>query len=195
MLKIARAKGETDRTVMHPAEWLARHHRVVGVYGGIALDDDLMAICDSIITLDKMACEPIKLVIHSPGGYIDATMTIYDIMQTVNSPVWTITRQAASAAVILSCGGEDGHRYVYPNSKLMIHQPMAKLGQVTADESRKRSKQLNETMRDIAALLQRHGAHKSIDSIVKDFRAERWMTASEAMEYGLVDRVIKKGEL
>lgn len=131
------------------------------------------------------------LYINSPGGIVTSGLAIYDTMQYIKCPVSTIcTGQAASMAAVLLAGGDKGKRIVLPNARIMIHQPHGGArGQavdikIQADEMLRTRKTLNE-------ILVRHTG-QAMERIEQDTDRDFFMSASEAVEYGLVDKVIEK---
>ena len=131
----------------------------------------------------------IHLYINSPGGSVTAGMAIYDTMQYVKCDVSTMCLgMAASMGAFLLSGGAKGKRYALPNSEIMIHQPSGGAqGQATeisiaAEHILKTKKKLNEIL---AA-----NTGKPYDVIAADTERDNWMTAQEAMNYGLIDSVI-----
>ncbi|WP_293169920.1 ATP-dependent Clp endopeptidase proteolytic subunit ClpP [Oceanithermus sp.] len=135
--------------------------------------------------------QEIKLYINSPGGDVYAGLAIYDTMQYVKSPVATIVvGMAASMGAFLLAAGEPGQRYALPHARVMIHQPWGGAqGQATdiaiqAEQILKSKKLLNE-------LLARHTG-QPVEKVEADSDRDFWMTADEARDYGLVDRVIAR---
>ncbi len=135
--------------------------------------------------------QEIKLYINSPGGDVYAGLAIYDTMQYVKSPVATIVvGMAASMGAFLLAAGEAGQRYALPHARVMIHQPWGGAqGQATdiaiqAEQILKSKKLLNE-------LLARHTG-QPVEKVEADSDRDFWMTADEAKDYGLVDRVIAR---
>ena len=133
----------------------------------------------------------INLYINSPGGSVTAGMAIYDTMQYINPDVSTIfIGMAASMGAFLLSGGEKGKRFALPNSEIMIHQPsggargQATEIQIVAENILKTKKKLNEI------LAQNTG--KPYEQIVRDTERDNYMSAQEALEYGLIDAVITK---
>lgn len=132
----------------------------------------------------------INLYINSPGGVITAGMAIYDTMQYVKCDVSTICiGMAASMGAFLLAGGTKGKRYSLPNSEIMIHQPSGGAqGQATeiniaAEHIIKTRQKMNEIM---AA-----NTGRSIEQIAHDTERDNFMTAQEALEYGLIDKIIE----
>ncbi|MBW4838202.1 MAG: ATP-dependent Clp endopeptidase proteolytic subunit ClpP, partial [Paenibacillaceae bacterium] len=133
----------------------------------------------------------ISLYINSPGGSITAGMAIYDTMQFIKSDVSTIcVGLAASMGAFLLNAGAPGKRYALPNSEIMIHQPLGGAeGQATDIEIRaRRILKMRDKLNQILA--ERTG--QPLDRIEKDTDRDYFMSAAEAKEYGLVDKVIEK---
>lgn len=131
------------------------------------------------------------LYLNSPGGVISAGMAIYDTMQYIKCPVSTICAgQAASMAAILLAGGEKGKRTSLPNSRIMIHQPLGGArGQATDIEIQaKEILRMRSLLNDI---LVQHSGQK-LDRIEQDTDRDFFMSPKEALEYGLIDRIIEK---
>ena len=133
----------------------------------------------------------INLYINSPGGSVTAGMAIYDTMQYIKPDVSTICiGMAASMGAFLLAGGQKGKRFALPKSEIMIHQPsggargQATEIQIVAENILKTKKKLNEI------LAQNTG--KPYEQIVRDTERDNYMSAEEALEYGLIDAVITK---
>lgn len=135
----------------------------------------------------------INLYINSPGGSVSAGLAIYDTMQHVKSDVSTIcVGIAASMGAHLLAGGAKGKRFALPNAEIMIHQPSGGFrGQATdiqihADHIQKTKKKLNEIM---AA-----NTGKPIDIVTQDQERDNYMSAQEALDYGIIDKVVMRKE-
>jgi len=135
----------------------------------------------------------ICLYINSPGGAVDAGLAIFDTMNYIKCEVSTIcVGLCASMAAILLAGGKKGKRFALKNSKIMIHQPLGGVqGQasdikIVADQILK----TRETINDILAQL----TGKTRKKIDEDTNRDYYLTSSEAQEYGLIDKVLEKGE-
>jgi ATP-dependent Clp protease protease subunit len=133
----------------------------------------------------------IHVYINSPGGSVTATMAIYDTMQILSCPVATYcVGLAASGGAVLLAGGTKGKRFALPHAKVMIHQPYGQVGgqvsdiEIQADEIIKTRSVLNE-------ILASHTG-QPIARIAKDTDRDRYLSASEAKDYGLVDEVLAK---
>ncbi len=133
----------------------------------------------------------ISLYINSPGGSITAGMAIFDTMNYIKSDVSTICiGMAASMGAFLLAAGEKGKRFVLPNSEVMIHQPLggaqgqASDVKIRAERLLKTRERLNELLSDLTG--------QALETIEKDTERDNFMTADEAVNYGLVDEVITK---
>ena len=131
----------------------------------------------------------IQLYINSPGGSVTAGMAIYDTMNYIKSDVSTICiGMAASMGAFLLSGGTKGKRFALPNAEIMIHQPsggsrgMASDMKIVADQILKTKQKLNEILAK--------NTGKPIDVIERDTDRDNYMSASEALEYGLIDKVL-----
>ncbi len=136
----------------------------------------------------------ISLYINSPGGVVTAGLAIYDTMQFIKPDVSTLCiGQAASAAALLLCAGADGKRFCLPNSRVMIHQPLGGYrGQATDIEIHARETlAVRERLNSIMA---KH-TKKTPDQIMRDTERDNFMSATQAVEYGLVDKVLHDREL
>ena len=132
----------------------------------------------------------IQLYINSPGGSVTAGMAIYDTMNYIKSDVSTICiGMAASMGAFLLSGGTKGKRFALPNAEIMIHQPsggsrgMASDMKIVADQILKTKQKLNEILAK--------NTGKPIDVIERDTDRDNYMTAQEALEYGLIDSIIE----
>lgn len=136
----------------------------------------------------------ISLYINSPGGVVTAGLAIYDTMQFIKPDVSTLCiGQAASAAALLLCAGAEGKRFCLPNSRVMIHQPLGGYrGQATDIEIHARETlAVRERLNSIMA---KH-TKKTPDQIMRDTERDNFMSASQAAEYGLIDKVLYDREL
>lgn len=136
----------------------------------------------------------ISLYINSPGGSVTAGLAIYDTLQHIKSPVATICLgQAASMGAFLLAAGTKGKRYSLPNAQVMIHQPMGGArGQATDIEI-----QANEILRlknRLNALLSYHTG-QSVTRIEQDVERDNFMTPEQALEYGMIDKIVSKDNL
>jgi len=155
--------------------------------------DDAMAnaIVAYMLYLDSDdQTKPIYLYINSPGGSVTAGMAIYDTMQHIKSEVVTIcVGLAASMGAFLLTAGSKGKRLALPHSRIMIHQPLGGVGRRQATDIEIEAKQILRVRRELNQLMALHTG-KTVEQIERDTDRDYFMSAQEAMEYGLIDRVI-----
>jgi ATP-dependent Clp protease protease subunit len=160
---------------------------------GTDVNDDMAnQVCAQLLFLD--AEEPGKdiwMYINSPGGSVTAGMAIYDTMQFVGCDVATVCLGlAASMGQFLLCAGAKDKRYTLPNARIMMHQPSAGLRGQAADIAIQ-AEQLTYTKRRMAELIALHTG-QPVEQITADSERDRWFTAEQALEYGMIDNVIVK---
>lgn len=132
----------------------------------------------------------INLYVNSPGGSVSAGMAIYDTMQFVTCDVATYCiGQAASMGAVLLTAGAHGKRYALPNARVMIHQPLAGM-QGTAEDILIHATEFKRIKRRMNEILLKHTG-KPIDQIEADTDRDRFLSADEACEYGLIDKVVE----
>ena len=133
----------------------------------------------------------INLYINSPGGSVTAGMAIYDTMQYVKCDVSTICMgMAASMGAFLLSGGTKGKRLALPNAEIMIHQPSGG-AQGQATEIEIAAEHILRTKKKLNTILSENTG-QPYETIVKDTERDNWLTAQEALEYGLIDKVMEK---
>jgi ATP-dependent Clp protease protease subunit len=133
----------------------------------------------------------IHLYINSPGGSITAGMAIYDTMQFVSCDVATYCiGQAASMGAVLLTAGAKGKRFALPNARIMIHQPLAGM-QGTAREVEIHVAELRRIKQRMNEIMIEHTGH-TLEKIEEDTDRDRFMSAAEATEYGLIDKVVSR---
>jgi len=162
--------------------------RIVFISGEI--DDDLSnSVIAQLLYLDAINNEDISIYINSPGGSITSGMAIYDTMNFIKSDVSTICigMAASMAAFLLSCG-KKGKRFILPNSEVMIHQPLGGVsGQATEIKiAAERILKLKEKLNKILS----NNNNKDFDTVTKDTERDYFMDSNEALEYGIVDKII-----
>lgn len=153
-------------------------------------DDIASLIVSQLLFLEAQdPSRDIQLYINSPGGVVSSGLAIYDTMNYVKCDVSTICMgMAASMGAFLLCGGTKGKRYALPNAEIMIHQPAGGAkGQETeirivAEQMLKTRKRLNEIIAN--------NTGKPLDVIERDTERDNYMTAQEALEYGLIDEIV-----
>jgi ATP-dependent Clp protease protease subunit len=163
------------------------------IFLGTEINDDVsnLVIAQLLFLQSEDAEKDISMYINSPGGVVTAGMAIYDTMQFVKCPITTYCMgQAASMGAVLLAAGTKGKRFALPNSRIMIHQPLGGAqGQATdieiqTKEILRMKKRLNEILADHTG--------KPIKTIEKDTDRDFFMSAAEAVAYGLVDEVVAK---
>ena len=165
--------------------------RIVILSGEID-DNNANIVVAELLYLDSISNDDISLYINSPGGSITAGMAIYDTMNFIKSDVKTICiGLAASMAAFLLSSGTKSKRYCLPNSEVMIHQPLGGAsGQATeikivAERIIKLKQKLN--------LILSNNTGKEINTIEHDTERDYFLSANEALDYGLIDSILKKG--
>jgi ATP-dependent Clp protease, protease subunit len=165
--------------------------RLVFVVGPI---DDLTAnivIAQMLYLESENPEKDIHLYINSPGGVVTSGLAIYDTMQFIKPDVSTIcTGQAASMGAILLAGGTKGKRYCLPHARIMIHQPLGGF-QGQAADMEIHAREMLEVRDRLNMILAKHTG-QSVDRIKHDTDRDNFMDWKEALEYGLIDRVLEK---
>ncbi|WP_200215331.1 MULTISPECIES: ATP-dependent Clp protease proteolytic subunit [Micromonospora] len=147
-------------------------------------------ICAQILLLAAEDPErDIFLYINSPGGSVTAGMAVYDTMRYVKNDVATLALGlAGSMGQFLLCAGAAGKRFALPHSRIMMHQPSGGMGGTAADITIQAENMLH-VKRTMQQLIAEHSG-RTLDEIQRDWDRDRWFTAEQAREYGLVDRVL-----
>jgi len=162
------------------------------VFIGLPIDDQLsnLVIAQLLFLEAEEPDRDISVYINSPGGSVTAGMAIYDTMQFVKPDISTICiGQAASMAAVLLAAGTKGKRFALPNSRIIIHQPLMSGLSGQATDIDIHAREILRLRERINGILKDHTG-QSGDRIEKDTDRDFIMTASQAMEYGLVDQVI-----
>lgn len=189
--------------VPYVIEQTSRGERSYDIYSRLLKDriiffgDEVNDQTSSIIVAQLLFLEAedsekdISLYINSPGGSITAGLAIYDTMQYIKPDVSTIcVGMAASMGAVLLAGGAKGKRFALPNSEVMIHQPLGGArGQAT--DIKIAAERILKSREDLNKILAMHTG-QPIDIIEKDTERDNFMTAEEAMKYGLIDKVISR---
>ena len=164
---------------------------------GAPVDDDIAnQICAKLLYLEgEDDTQDIWLYINSPGGSVTAGMAIYDTMQFVACDVATVCLGlAASMGQFLLCAGAPGKRYALPHARIMMHQPSAGMQGQAADIAIQ-AEQLKYIKQLLAERIAEHTG-QTVEQVNKDSDRDRWFTAEEAKEYGIIDKVIlRRGEM
>ncbi|SDO09334.1 ATP-dependent Clp protease proteolytic subunit ClpP [Actinacidiphila guanduensis] len=169
------------------------YNRLLGeriIFLGQAVDDEIAnKITAQLLLLAADPDKDIYLYINSPGGSVTAGMAIYDTMQFIKNDVVTIAMgMAASMGQFLLTAGTPGKRFALPNTRILMHQPSAGLGG-SATDIKIQAEQLLHTKRRMAELIAQHSG-QTFEQITKDSDRDRWFSAEEAKEYGLLDGVM-----
>ena len=166
--------------------------RIVFLVGEIN-DASANIVISELLYLDNINHEEISLYINSPGGSITAGMSIYDTMNYIKSDVRTIALGlSASMAAFLLSSGTKGKRCALPNAEVMIHQPLGGAqGQATDIKiAAERIIKLKDKLNNILA----KNTNQSLKKITQDTERDNFLSAEEALKYGLIDEIIKKNE-
>ncbi|MBR4099461.1 MAG: ATP-dependent Clp endopeptidase proteolytic subunit ClpP [Clostridia bacterium] len=189
--------------VPYVLEQTSRGERSYDIFSRL-LNDRIIMLCEevndttaSIVIAQMLYLEgedpdkDISFYINSPGGSVTAGMAIYDTMQYIKCDVSTICMgMAASMGAFLLSAGAKGKRYALPNSEIMIHQPLGGTkGQAT--EILIHAKHIEKTRGNLNRILSENTG-KSLEEIERDTERDNFMSANEALEYGLIDKVITK---
>lgn len=133
----------------------------------------------------------INFYINSPGGVVSSGLAIYDTMQFVKSDVATFCMgMAASMGAVLLTAGAKGKRHVLPNARVMIHQPLGGV-QGQASDIEIEAREIVRIKQTLSEIIASHSG-KDLDQVMKDSDRNRWMDANEALEYGLVDSILRR---
>jgi ATP-dependent Clp protease protease subunit len=165
--------------------------RIIFVDGEINDYNADLIVAQILFLESQNADKDISMYINSPGGSVTAGLAIYDTMQYVKSDIQTICMgQAASMGAILLAGGTKGKRYALPSSRVMIHQPWGGVQGQTTDISIQTKEFLRLKKLSIKFLAEHTG--KSEEQITTDIERDFYMSAEEALEYGIVDQIMPR---
>lgn len=136
----------------------------------------------------------VSIYINSPGGSVYAGLGIYDTMQYVRSDVSTIcTGMAASMAAVLLVAGQKGKRFALTHSRVMIHQPLGGV-QGQASDIEITAREIQKLKKELYTIISDHSG-QPFDKVYADSDRDHWMTSDEALEYGMIDRVLKRDDV
>ncbi|GLY19126.1 ATP-dependent Clp protease proteolytic subunit 1 [Kineosporia sp. NBRC 101677] len=160
--------------------------------GSEVRDDNANQLCSALLLLAAQDPDKdISLYINSPGGSVDAGMAIYDTMQYISCDVSTVVMgMAASMGQFLLTAGAKGKRFALPRARVMMHQPHGGIGGSETD-IRIQAEQMLRMKQQLARLTAEHSG-QPLERIEADADRDRWFTATEAAEYGLVDAVLTR---
>jgi len=160
---------------------------------GVVDDKSAKEVVNKLLLLDAdKPGEEIKFYINSPGGVVTSGMVIYDTIKLLQSPVSTICMGlAASMGSILLSVGTKGKRSIYPHGEVMIHQPsLGGFFQANSIDIEIQATQIRKT-KEIGAKILAENCGKTVEQIMNDFDRDYWMSAEEAIAYGIVDNIIQ----
>jgi len=163
------------------------------VFLGTAIDDNVanLVIAQLLFLESEDPSKDIYLYVNTPGGYITSGLAIYDTMQYIKSPIVTMcVGQAASMGAVLLAGGEKGKRHALPHSRILIHQPLGGV-QGQATDIGIQAKEILRAREELNRILAKHTG-QPIDKITTDTERDFYMTAEQALEYGVIDQIVEK---
>ena len=163
------------------------------IFLGTPFDDTTANVLQAqLLYLDSVdSGKDISIYVNSPGGSVYAGLGIYDTMQFIQSPVATIcTGMAASMAAVLLVAGAEGKRSALPHSRVMIHQPLGG-AQGQASDIEITAREIMKLKKELYTIISEH-SHTDFDKVWADSDRDYWMTAQEAKEYGMIDRVLSR---
>lgn len=197
------AKGLQDNLVPMVIETTNRGERAFDIYSRLLKDrivilgtpvNDTVAsiIVAQLLFLESEDPEKdINLYINSPGGVVSAGLAIYDTMQYIKCDVaTTCLGMAASMGAVLLTAGAAGKRSVLPNSRVMIHQPLGGV-QGQASDIEIEAREIVRIKKSLTQIIADHSG-KSLEDVMNDSDRNKWMSAEEATEYGIVDRILTR---
>ena len=164
--------------------------RTVMLFGAIS-DSSASEVARRLIALDADSSAPIDMLVSSPGGHLESGDAIHDILRFISAPVNMIgTGWVGSAATHLYLAVPRERRYCTPNTRFLIHQPSGGAGGQATDIAI-HAKEIIKARERIARTIARETG-KPLDAVLIDIERDRWLSAEEAVEYGLVGRVIER---
>ncbi len=150
-------------------------------------------VISQLLILNAVNHDPIRMIITSQGGHVDSGYAIYDMMRFIESPVYTIgAGWVASISVPIMLAADKDRRYTLPNTRFLLHQPHGGAGgqatdiRIAAEEILKLRERLNRLIADETG--------QSLEKIESDSDRNFWMTANDALEYGLVSKIIRSAQ-
>ena len=188
---IARKSKEGIRE--YRAETLLTEERKVWISGAID-EKSAFEVINQMLVMDADSDNEITVLISSPGGSVDDGLAIYDVMNTLQSPVRTVAiGTVASMASIIFSAGNKGKREVLPSAKIMIHDPriMGNSGVMTTSEAIELGKHLQATKNKTNSILAAN-CGKKLEEVNEDTLVDKYMSAEEAIEYGIADAICER---
>ncbi|HAW95247.1 MAG: ATP-dependent Clp protease proteolytic subunit [Phycisphaerae bacterium] len=184
-----RASVNYQRTREMSIDELLLENRVVFLIGEINYSSAARIIMQMLYLENQKKGQDINFYINSPGGSVDDTLAIYDTMSFISSEVATycIGRAYSGGSVLLGAG-EKGKRHILPHAKVMIHQPSGGVTGQTTD-IQIQAEQIVKAKHTLAEILARHSG-QDVEKVIADGERDKFFTAQEAKDYGLVDEVV-----
>lgn len=187
------APVQYQRTREMTIDELLLENRIVFLIGEINHASAARVMMQMLYLENQRRGQDINFYINSPGGAVDDTLAIYDTMRFLNSQVATYCMgRAYSGAALLLTAGAKGKRFMLPHAKVMIHQPY---GGVTgqAEDIRIQAEQIIKSKRELTEIFAKHTG-RTHDEIRRDSERDKYFSAKEAKEYGLVDEVLEQSK-
>ena len=185
-----RASVDYRRTREMTIDELLLENRVIFLIGEINQASAARVMMQMLYLENQKKGQDIQLYINSPGGAVDDTLAIYDTMQFIASEVATFCiGRAYSGGAVLLCSGQKGKRHILPHAKVMIHQPYGGVTGQTSD-IQIQAEQIIKAKHTLAEIIAKHTG-QDVEKVVADGERDKYFTADEAKEYGLVDEVFE----
>ena len=163
--------------------------RIIFLVGPIEDNIANLVMAQMLFLESENAQKDIHLYINSPGGSVTSGLSIYDTMQFIAPEVSTMcVGQASSMGALLLAGGAAGKRFILPNSRIMIHQPLGAF-QGQASDIQIHAQEIQQTKDRLNKIIAKHTG-KKLNTIMKDTERDNFMSADEAQQYGLVDKIL-----
>jgi len=179
-----------QRTREMTIDELLLENRVVFLIGDINYSSAARVIMQMLYLENQKRGQEINFYINSPGGSVDDTLAIYDTMRFISSEVATYCiGRAYSGGSVLLCAGQEGRRHILPHAKVMIHQPYGGVTGQTTD-IQIQAEQIIKAKHTLAEIIAKHSG-QDVEKVVADGERDKYFTAEEAKEYGLVDEVFE----
>lgn len=163
------------------------------IFLGAPITDDVANIIQAQLLFLETSDpgKDVNIYINSPGGSVYAGLGIYDTMQYINCDIaTTCTGMAASMAAVLLCAGAEGKRTALPHSRVMIHQPLGG-AQGQASDIEITAREIGKLKTELYTIISEHSG-QTLEKVEKDSDRDYWMTAGEAVKYGMIDNILKR---
>ncbi len=182
------AAMQYQRTREMTLDEIMLENRVVFLIGEINHVSSARIMMQMLYLEDQKRGQEVSLYINSPGGAVDDTLALYDTMQFISSKIATFCiGRAYSGAAVLLCSGAPGRRHILPHAKVMIHQPYGGVSGQTTDVQIQ-AEQIIKAKRTLNEIVAKHSG-QTVEQVAKDGERDKFFSAEEAKEYGLVDEV------